>query len=262
MEVVKEYEKNNKILGKQPMLLKSNISFNGKNNILICEENVILENSIISFNGDNSVVYLSQNKNKYYLNVSIFNNSVLYFDENCYINGKVNMILSEGKNIIVGKDCLFSFGIWLRLADPHLIYDMDNGERINYSKSIYIGDHVWIGQDAMILKGTQIGSGSIIGAKSLVTGKRISSNTMWGGNPAKEIKSNIFYDSRCVHSYTSEETEKTSKNVSQDWIYTKDENTYCFDELEEKIEKNKNIEERIKLLIQIRNIKSNNRFYM
>ena len=262
MEVVKEYENNNKILGIQPTLLKSNISFKGKNNILICEENVVLENSNISFNGHNSIVYLSRNKNKYYLGVSLYNNSVLYFDENCYINGKVNMVLSEEKHIIIGKDCLFSFGLWFRLADPHLIYDIETSERINYSKSIYIGDHVWLGQDAMILKGTQIGSGSVIGARSLVSGKKISSNTIWGGNPAKQIKSNIFYDSRCVHSYTTEETEKTSKNASQDWIYTKDENTYNFDKLEEEIDKLKNIEERIEVLTKIRNFKSNNRFFM
>ena len=158
MEFLKKDENNNKILVKDPILLSSNISFKGKNNCLICEENVILENSSISFNGDNSIIYLSRNRNKYYFSISIYNNSVLYIDENNYMNGKLNMVLSEEKHILIGKNCLFSFGIWLRLADPHLIYDIETSERINFSKSIFIGDHVWLGQDAMILKGTQIGS--------------------------------------------------------------------------------------------------------
>lgn len=104
--------------------------------------------------------------------------------------------------------------------------------------------------------------GSIIGAKSLVSGKKIPSNTIWGGNPAKQIKSNIFFDSRCVHSYTSKKTEKTLKNTSKNWIYTNDGEILNFNSLEEKIDKEKNIEERIKLLTKIRNLNSNNRFFM
>ena len=88
-----------------------------------------------------------------------------------YFNDVVNVILSESKNVVVGNGCLFSIGNWLRVADPHLIYNADTMKRINFSKSIYIGDHVWIGQNSLVLKGTQIGSGSIVAAGSLTTKK-------------------------------------------------------------------------------------------
>lgn len=262
MKIVKDYGNNNKILGKEPTLIKSIISFKGKNNVLICEENIIIENSNLSFNGNNSIIYLSKNKNKYYLNVSIYNNSILYMDENNYINGKLNFVLSEGKNIIIGKDCLFSFGIWVRLADPHLIYDVETSNRINFSKSVYIGDHVWVGQDAMILKGTKIGSGSIIGAKSLLSNKKVYSNTIVAGNPAKEIKKNIFFDSRCVHSYTKKETEETIVNTKKDWIYTEDRENLKFDDIESKIEQMNSVDDKISLLNSIRNKENKNRFYI
>ena len=68
----------------------------------------------------------------------------------------MNVILSEQKHLFIGNDCLLSFGIWVRNADPHLIYDVESHKRVNPTKSIYIGDHVWIGQSAMILKGRKV----------------------------------------------------------------------------------------------------------
>lgn len=261
MEVIKEFENNNKILNYEPQTIRSSINFKGKNNILICEEGVVLKNSIISFEGDNSIIYLSSNINVYILYVSINNESVLYIDENCYFNNKLYIILSESKNVFIGKECLFSFGIWIRLADPHLIYDISTMKRINVSESVYIGDHVWIGQDAMLLKGTQIGSGTVIGAKSLAPNKRIPSNSMWGGNPIKEIRKNIFFDGKSVHTYVKEDTERSMMNTSKMWIYEEDNDVLGFNYLEE-INDKKTSEEKIEFLVQLRNNSSHNRFYL
>ena len=46
-------------------MINSKIIFNGKNNILFCDENVCLEDSILNFECNNSVIYLSSNKHKY-----------------------------------------------------------------------------------------------------------------------------------------------------------------------------------------------------
>jgi len=108
------------------------------------------------------------------------------------MNGKLNIVVSEQKNIFIGDGCLFSFDIWIRTGDAHLIYDSNLKSRINFSGSIYIGDHVWIGQHVFILKETKIGSGSVIGSMSIIPGKILESNASYAGNPVKKIKSNIF----------------------------------------------------------------------
>ena len=209
----------NIIVGEFPHMVNSQIIFNGNNNIMYCDKNVHLKNCKIIFDGNNNIVYLSENSHEYHLNVAIYNNSVLYFGKNNYMNGILNIILSEGENVIIGNDCLFSFGIWIRVADPHLIYSIATKKRINMSKSVFIGDHVWIGQSALLLKGTTIGSGSIIGAMSVTSNIIIPSNESWGGVPAKLIKSQIFWKSDCVHRYTKRETEKSMIFSEESYIY-------------------------------------------
>lgn len=260
MNLIKKDEKNNKILNNSPELINSNITFNGENNILICEENVILKGSDIIFNGNNSIIYLSSNYNHYQLSVNIFNNSVLFIDENNYFNSKLYMILSEEKSIFIGKDCLFTHGIWIRLADPHLIYDMATMERINLTEDVYIGDHVWIAQEALILKGTEIGSGSIIGAKSVISNK-IESNSNWAGNPAQEITRNIFFDGRSVHRYTKKETEQSMNYDNDKWIYSNINSGSGFEQIKE-ITALENMDLKIEKLLELRNNENKNRFYI
>ena len=129
----------------------------------------------------------------YKLNLSVHNNNAFYYGLNSSVNFRpITILLSEEKHIFIGNDVLFSFDIWIRNSDPHLIYSANTKKRINPTKSVFIGDHVWIGQNALILKGTQISSGSIIGANSVVAGKRISSNTIWAGNPVKKFLKIFF----------------------------------------------------------------------
>lgn len=53
---------------------------------------------------------------------------------------------------------------------------------------VTISDNVFIGARSVILKGVSIGENSIIAAGSIVT-KSVPSNEIWGGNPAKKIRS-------------------------------------------------------------------------
>ena len=107
------------------------ISFFGRNNVLYVEDGVSLNNSTIRFLGNNSVIYLSQGSHPYSIKSDIYNNSVVYIGKNCYFNGGLHIIASEQQNIIIGTECLFSFGIFVRTADPHLIYDSTTKRRIN-----------------------------------------------------------------------------------------------------------------------------------
>ncbi len=208
----------NRFIGTPPILENSTISFSGNNNILFCEPGVVISGSRIIFNGDNALVYLGQSRHKFHLSITINHSSVFHMGRNNYINGSINVILSERKHCFFGDNGVLSFGIWIRNADPHLIYSCDSGQRINPSKSIYIGDHVWLGQSAMLLKGTEIDSGSIIGAMSVAAGKKIDHNSSWAGNPIRKIADSIFWDGACVHQWDKDKTEKSQHYV--DFIHS------------------------------------------
>lgn len=182
----------NKFIGELPKMKNSAITFSGENNILFCGKDVVLSDCNINFNGNNSVIYLCSSRHEYKLNVTTNHNCAFYAGKDNYFNGILNVVLSEQKHVFIGNEGLFSFGIWLRVADPHLVYSVADKKRRNYSKSIFLGDHIWVGQSAMILKGTKIHSGSIVGALSVVANKKIPSNTSWAGNPSKEIAQGVF----------------------------------------------------------------------
>ena len=261
MNLIKVDEKNNRIFNYEPQLINSEIIFHGENNVLICEENVVLNGSNINYFGDNSIIYLSSNYNHYKLLVNIFNNSVLFIDENNYFASVLYLLFSEEKSIYIGKDSLFSQGVGVRLADAHLIYDVDLMKRINLSEDVYFGDHIWIGQEALILKGTNVGSGSIVGARAVVSNKNIKSNSIVAGVPSNEIKKNIFFDGRSVHNFTKNETEQFAEYPSDKWIYSNENAESGFDKIEE-INKINDVDLKIEKIIELRNDKSKNRFYI
>jgi acetyltransferase-like isoleucine patch superfamily enzyme len=269
MEVINKEEqlsglKENTIVG-NPKLTNSKITFKGKGNILYCDkDNINIVNTSLSFNGNNSIIFLCKSMHRYILNVAIYNDSVLYLGENNYINGTLNIIVSERKNIIIGNNGLFSFHCWLRTSDAHLVYDSNTQKRINPSKSIYLGDHVWIGQHVFILKGTQIGSGSIIGGLSVVSGKTIESNSSYAGNPVKKIGESIFFTKDSVHLYNEEETKSHDIFEGDEYIYSyNEEEQLPFNKIEESLQNIKSASKKLDYILH--NLKNNqlkNRFFI
>lgn len=251
----------NRFFGTLPEMKNSAIVFKGSRNILFCEDSVLLVNTNITFHGDDSIVFLRSNKHEYKLNISIYNHSAFYMGKNNYINGIINIILSEQKHVFIGDGGLFSLGIWMRMADPHLVYDIGTRERINPTKSIYIGDHVWVGQSAMILKGTQIDSGSIIGAMSLVSGKKIPANTSWAGNPVRLLRDNIFWEGSCVHAWTDTQTKNCAVYKEEHFIYHYDgDGCVPFDEIDRRLSGAKTAQEKLVYLQEINQNQNKNRF--
>ena len=78
-------------------------------------------------------------------------------------------------------------------SDWHGIYDRT--DYVATPKPVKIHKNVWIGERSIILKGTQIGENSIIGAGSVVHGD-IPPNSIYAGNPAKEVKKLFNFFSR------------------------------------------------------------------
>lgn len=122
------------------------------------------------------------------------NNHAVKIGDRTSFNIKCGIVASEneGTEIIIGEDCLFSYGIIVRSSDDHAVYDLNTGERLNPAKSIRIGNHVWVGPEAIIMKGVVVDNGAIIGARSIVT-HDIPSNCMAVGAAARIVKNNICW---------------------------------------------------------------------
>jgi len=221
-------ENGNKIIGKY-ISENSEIIFTGKNNILYCD-GVHFLNSRLRFTGDNSVMFFDENELPLAVDARTGYDSVIYFGKDNYINPKecITLYATERKHIVIGNGGLFSFGVYLYTSDPHLIYDF-NKKRVNCAKSILVGDHVWIGQNSLILKGSRIGSGSVIGGSSVVTGKAVSSNCVYAGNPARKVKSNIYFTDLAAHNFDEARELRFSedrKGFDEKFIYENDGSVY------------------------------------
>jgi len=107
--------------------------------------------------------------------------------------GDVTISTSEGRDVVIGDNCMFAGDVQIRNSDFHSIFDA-NGNILNKGKDIYIDDHVWIAYGVFILKGVRIPRNCVIGAGSVVTKSFTETNSIIAGNPAKIIRNNINWN--------------------------------------------------------------------
>lgn len=214
-------EKHNIIYGDLNQQKNHKVNFVGSHNILYFAG--VSHNINITFYGNNSLVFIGNNI-RFNGTITTTTNGVCYIGDDSTFNG-VSIKVYESKHIIIGNDCMFSWSIWLNTCDHHLIFDSNSFQRTNFSKSIYIGDHIWCGQESAILKGAFIPSGSIIGAKSVISGIK-ESNSIYAGNPALCIKEHRFWlrDDPVYELWTQEQTILHAQRETSDfhYIYQKD----------------------------------------
>ena len=185
------------IVGK---LRKNKIKISGNNNILYIGKNSLLRDSNIFIKGNNNIIYIGDD-------CVVNNTSIILDNEGSEIRignktsiAKTQIVSLEPYKIEIGEDCMLSYDIEIRNTDSHKIYDKNTNERINEGSSINIGNHVWLGMRAVILKGVNIGHNSIVAAGSIVT-KDVKANTIVSGNPAKQIKENVYWTREEVMQY-------------------------------------------------------------
>lgn len=211
-----QFEKmiDNKIIG-MPKLVESHLVFNGKNNILVCDNNIELNKVSIEFSGNNSIVYLGSDLKRDF-KLRIFSNSTAYLGRDINSGVSVTINVFENQNVIIGDDCFIGDFAYISNADNYPIYTCDTKERINYSNSIYVGDHVYLGHKSYISKGVKIGSGTIIDNASVVPSyAKIPSNTYLSGHPAKIVQNNVFFTKDFLGKFTTEDS-VNSKNYKSD----------------------------------------------
>lgn len=211
--------KNNKIMG-NPSLTNSKINFIGNDNILYCENNVNIVGSAINFKGNNSLVYLSSTNSNYSLNIQVIHNSVVYIGKDNDFVPMLNINAQEHKNVIIGDDCSFLSNVAIRTTDAHSFYSTASKKRINFSSSVFIGDHVFLGHNAYIEKGVKIGSGAIIENNAHINSNvSLSSNYLFGGNPIKILEKGVFFVKDYPASYNIETTKDSADYISDVFLF-------------------------------------------
>lgn len=252
----------NKIIGSFN-LTNSRINFVGRNNILVCDSNVNFVNANLTFNGDNSLVYICSNVGDAF-RLLIYNNSTLYIGKNTLFGVGVNINVNESQNVIIGDDGIVSNQVKIFSSDYCPIYDSKSKSRKNFSKSIYVGDHVWLGRYTYISRGVKIGSGSIIGDGAFILPNfKIPSNTLVYGNPARVVDSNVFFTKDFVAQFSSDESLHSQYYKSDVFIFRfVDKETLSIESID-KILRDLDVESRVEFIqkLFIRN-KRVNRFFI
>lgn len=182
----------NQIQNSGAFLKKSKIIVKGKNNLIILEPGVRLNNCTINMSGNNAVLHI---KRETYADKQIFhfedNGCQILVGEKCILNGGQMSAAEDERKIIVGSKCLFSSNIHIVTTDSHSILDLKSKKRINKGEDVVVGERVWITAGVSLLKGSAIAAGSVVGHKSVVTKKFVQENCVIAGNPAKIVKENI-----------------------------------------------------------------------
>ena len=170
---VKGRDNSIKLGGNLPSAIRGlRVHIRGSYNKLIIEEGVGALNLCIYIEDDNNIVHIKKGTQ---------------------ISGKTELAAIEGTKIVLGEDSMLSANITLRTGDSHSVLNASNGNRINPSKDIVIGNHVWIGNTVIITKGTILGENSIVATGSVVAGKSFPRCSVVGGNPAKVIKEGVSW---------------------------------------------------------------------
>lgn len=186
---------NKRLITNRKELFKYLKNVTGENNTIVLPDTELLNFFIIEMPGSNNIVEIKGVERCSNITIDVYgdNSSILIDNVKYFVNAHLR-IDGNSKKIMIGKDCMFSYGINIWTGDGHPIYDLTTGERINEDQDVIIGNHVWMGRNVSVHKGGVIPDGCVIGANSFVTKKFYESNCMIAGTPARTIKKNIRWE--------------------------------------------------------------------
>lgn len=102
----------------------------------------------------------------------------------CFLNHNCSITCSE--EIIIGNNVNIANNVVI--VDHDHVMTADGVRNDLVAARVLIGDNVWIGANAVITKGVTIGDGAVVAAGAVVT-TDIPAHEIWGGVPARKIKS-------------------------------------------------------------------------
>lgn len=166
----------------------------GKNNKVIIGDNCILSGAKIIFSGNDNTVKIGNNCRLQMSTLYLIDdkNTIIVGDNNDW-GANVNVIPEEGTTISFGADCQVAVNVVIRSSDGHSIISNETNKRINPALDITIGDRCWIGEHVKVLKGAVVNSDCIIGASTIVTKGVYGSNSVYAGNPIRQVKKDVHW---------------------------------------------------------------------
>jgi len=120
------------------------------------------------------------------------NNCVISIGDFTTVESAHIAVTESNSKIRIGEDCMLAKKIVIRTGDSHSIIDLESNKRINYAKSVQIGNHVWVGERSTILKGVNIEDDVIIGTGAIIT-TDCPANVIMAGVPAKILRTNVTW---------------------------------------------------------------------
>ncbi|MEG0297893.1 MAG: hypothetical protein RR620_14330 [Clostridium sp.] len=169
------------------------VTIDGDGNTIIFEEGGQINNVVVSIllKGNNNRIFIGRDYTIFKSNIILYgDNQKILVGEDAHFGG-VSLNAQENTSIEIGNNSMFAYETQIRTTDSHSLLDNTTGKRINYAKSIKIGDRVWMGTQVMICKGVILGNDIVLGAKSLVNKSFSDNNIVIAGVPAKVVKENI-----------------------------------------------------------------------
>ena len=152
----------------------------------------VLEDSMVEIRGEGNVLTLKCRILKgVKLVIKGSNCRVLIGEDTTMWSGTI-VCEGDGKEIVIGRDCMFSDNVDIWNSDTHPIYD-EEGKLLNPPEDVRIGDHVWLCKNVAVLKGVTVGDGAVVGMGSVVTGP-VSAGTLNVGTPSRKLREGIHWE--------------------------------------------------------------------
>jgi acetyltransferase-like isoleucine patch superfamily enzyme len=182
-------------LSVQRQMKKVTVKLIGRNNRLVVGEGAQLTHCEIRLDGHDNLIEIGPRVRFGSGKIFLRNTSGQHIriGEDTTVEGAY-LLVDEASSIDIGRDCMLSTGILIRIGDKHSILDMHSGQRLNPSRDVRIGDRVWVGRDVQVLKGTVLHPESVVGASSVVNCAFDQGNCVVAGVPARIVKQGICWD--------------------------------------------------------------------